>query len=245
MSLIRAIINILTIVFKTAIFLVRVIFRFRLIVLLLLALGSLLINISLFTGTFYFENFNSIFETITRTTPVAYQDREEIRITKEELAASKEALNDQNAASIDLKKKIEQLSQRIDEDAEAINEKDSENELLKGLVRQNEKLNETLREKNADLSNSRLSGVIRENNTLIETLQNNISKLNENLSVKDNQITDLKDQLNELSQNLLVKDSRILDLKDQLDELSTRFEDLKNDNSRLENELERRNVKGY
>ena len=245
MSLIKAIINILTIVFKTAIFLVRVIFRFRLIALLLLALGSLLINISLFTGTFYFENFNSIFETITRTTPVAYQDREEIRITKEELAASKEALNDQNAASIDLKKKIEQLSQRIDKDAEAISEKDSENELLKGLVRQNEKLNETLREKNADLSNSRLSGVIRENNTLIEKLQNNISKLNENLSVKDNQITDLKDQLDELSQNLLVKDSRILDLKDQLDELSTRFEDLKNDNSRLENELERRNVKGY
>ena len=245
MSLIKAIINILTIVFKTAIFLVRVIFRFRLIVLLLLAVGSILVNISLFTGTFYFENFNSIFQTITRTTPVAYQDREEIRITKEELAASKEALNDQNAASIDLKKKIEQLSQRIDKDAEAISEKDSENELLKGLVRQNEKLNETLREKNADLSNSRLSGVIRENNTLIETLQNNISKLNENLSVKDNQITDLKDQLNELSQNLLVKDSRILDLKDQLDELSTRFEDLKNDNSRLENELERRNVKGY
>ena len=245
MSLIRAIINILTIVFKTAIFLVRVIFRFRLIVLLLLAVGSILVNISLFTGTFYFENFNSIFQTITRTTPVAYQDREEIRITKEELAASKEALNDQNAASIDLKKKIEQLSQKIDKDAEAISEKDSENELLKGLVRQNEKLNETLREKNADLSNSRLSGVIRENNTLIETLQNNISKLNENLSVKDNQITDIKDQLNELSQNLLVKDSRILDLKDQLDELSTRFEDLKNDNSRLENELERRNVKGY
>ena len=245
MSLIRAIINILTIVFKTAIFLVRVIFRFRLIALLLLALGSLLINISLFTGTFYFENFNSIFETITRTTPVAYQDREEIRITKEELAASKEALNDQNAASIDLKKKIEQLSQRIDKDAEAISEKDSENELLKGLVRQNEKLNETLREKNADLSNSRLSGVIRENNTLIEKLQNNISKLNENLSVKDNKITDLKDQLDELSQNLLVKDSRILDLKDQFDELSKRFEDLKNDNSRLENELERRNVKGY
>ena len=245
MSLIRAIINILTIVFKTAIFLVRVIFRFRLIVLLLLAVGSILVNISLFTGTFYFENFNSIFQTITRTTPVAYQDREEIRITKEELAASKEALNDQNAASIDLKKKIEQLSQRIDKDAEAISEKDSENELLKGLVRQNEKLNETLREKNADLSNSRLSGVIRENNTLIETLQNNISKLNENLSVKDNQITDLKDQLNELSQNLLVKDSRILDLKDQLDELSKRFEDLRNDNSRLENELERRNVKGY
>ena len=245
MSLIRAIINILTIVFKTAIFLVRVIFRFRLIVLLLLAVGSILVNISLFTGTFYFENFNSIFETITRTTPVAYQDREEIRITKEELAASKETLNDQNAASIDLKKKIEQLSQRIDKDAEAISEKDSENELLKGLVRQNEKLNETLREKNADLSNSRLSGVIRENNTLIETLQNNISKLNENLSVKDSQIMDLNDQLNELAQNLLVKDSRILDLKDQLDELSTRFEDLKNDNSRLENELERRNVKGY
>ena len=245
MSLIKAIINILTIVFKTAIFLVRVIFRFRLIALLLLAVGSILVNISLFTGTFYFENFNSIFQTITRTAPVAYQDREEIRITKEELTASKEALNDQNAASIDLKKKIEQLSQKIDKDAEAISEKDSENELLKGLVRQNEKLNETLREKNADLSNSRLSGVIRENNTLIETLQNNISKLNENLSVKDNQITDLKDQLNELSQNLLVKDSRILDLKDQLDELSTRFEDLKNDNSRLENELERRNVKGY
>ena len=106
-------------------------------------------------------------------------------------------------------------------------------------------MNETLREKNANLSNSRLSGVIRENNTLIETLQNNIAKLTENLSVKDNQITDLKDQLNELSQNLLVKDSRILDLKDQLDELSKRFEDLKNDNSRLENELERRNVKGY
>ena len=245
MSLIRAIINILTIVFKTAIFLGRVIFRFRLIVLLLLAVGSILINISLFTGTFYFENFNSIFQTITRTTPVAYQDREEIRITKEELAASKEALNDQNAASIDLKKKIEQLSQRIDKDAEAISEKDSENELLKGLVRQNEKLNETLREKNADLSNSRLSGVIRENNTLIETLQNNISKLNENLSVKDNKIMDLKDQLNEVSQNLLVKDSRILDLKDQLDELLKRFEDFKNDNSRLENELERRNVKGY
>ena len=245
MSLIRAIINILTIVFKTAIFLVRVIFRFRLIALLLLALGSLLINISLFTGTFYFENFNSIFQTITRTTPVAYQDREEIRITKEELAASKEALNDQSAASIDLKKKIEQLSQRIDKDAEAISEKDSENELLKGLVRQNEKLNETLREKNANLSNSRLSEVIRENNTLIETLQNNIAKLTENLSVKDSQIMDLKDQLNELSQNLLVKDSRILDLKDQLDELSKRFEDLRNDNSRLENELERRNVKGY
>ena len=245
MSLIRAIINILTIVFKTAILLVRVIFRFRLIVLLLLAVGSILVNISLFTGTFYFENFNSIFQTITRTAPVAYQDREEIRITKEELAASKEALNDQNAASIDLKKKIEQLSQRIDKDAEAISEKDSENELLKGLVRQNEKLNETLREKNADLSNSRLSGVIRENNTLIETLQNNISKLNENLSVKDSQIMDLNDQLNELAQNLLVKDSRILDLKDQLDELSKRFEDLKNDNSRLENELERRNVKGY
>ena len=245
MSLIRAIINILTIVFKTAIFLVRVIFRFRLIALLLLALGSLLINISLFTGTFYFENFNSIFETITRTTPVAYQDREEIRITKEELAASKEALNDQNVASIDLKNKIEKLSQRIDKDAEAISEKDSENELLKGLVRQNEKLNETLREKNAELSDSRLSGVIRENNTLIETLQSNIAKLTENLSVKDNQITDLKDQLDELSQNLLVKDSRILDLKDQFDELSKRFEDLKNDNSRLENELERRNVKGY
>ena len=245
MSLIKAIINILTIVLKTAIFLVRVIFRFRLIALLLLALGSLLINISLFTGTFYFENFNSIFETITRTTPVAYQDREEIRITKEELAASKEALNDQNVASIDLKNKIEKLSQRIDKDAEAISEKDSENELLKGLVRQNEKLNETLREKNAELSDSRLSGVIRENNTLIETLQNNIAKLTENLSVKDNQITDLKDQLDELSQNLLVKDSRILDLKDQFDELSKRFEDLKNDNSRLENELERRNVKGY
>ena len=245
MSLIKAIINILTIVLKTAIFLVRVIFRFRLIALLLLALGSLLINISLFTGTFYFENFNSIFETITRTTPVAYQDREEIRITKEELAASKEALNDQNVASIDLKNKIEKLSQRIDKDAEAISEKDSENELLKGLVRQNEKLNETLREKNAELSDSRLSGVIRENNTLIETLQSNIAKLTENLSVKDNQITDLKDQLDELSQNLLVKDSRILDLKDQFDELSKRFEVLKNDNSRLENELERRNVKGY
>ena len=245
MSLIRAIINILTIVFKTAIFLVRAIFRFRLIVLLLLAVGSILVNISLFTGTFYFENFNSIFQTITRTTPVAYQDREEIRITKEELAASKEALNDQNVASIDLKNKIEKLSQRIDKDAEAISEKDSENELLKGLVRQNEKLNEILREKNAELSDSRLSGVIRENNTLIETLQSNIAKLTENLSVKDNQITDLKDQLDELSQNLLVKDSRILDLKDQFDELSKRFEDLKNDNSRLENELERRNVKGY
>ena len=245
MSLIKAIINILTIVFKTAIFLVRVIFRFRLIVLLLLALGSLLINISLFTGTFYFENFNSIFQTITRATPVAYQDREEIRITKEELAASKEALNDQNAASIDLKKKIEQLTKRIDKDAEAISEMNSENELLKGLVRQNEKLNETLREKNANLSNSRLSEVIRENNTLIETLQNNIAKLTENLSVKDSQIMDLKDQLNELSQTLLVKDSRILDLKDQLNELSKRFEDLRNDNSRLENELERRNVKGY
>ena len=245
MSLIKAIINILTIVLKTAIFLVRVIFRFRLIVLLLLALGSLLINISLFTGTFYFENFNSIFQTITRTTPVAYQNREEIRITKEELAASKETLNVQNVASIDLKKKIEQLSQRIDKDAEAIREKDSENELLKGLVRQNEKLNETLREKNAELSDSQLSGVIREKNTLIQTLQNNIAKLTENLSLKDSQIMDLKDQLNELSQNLLVKDSRVLDLKDQLDELSKRFEDLNNDNSRLENELERRNVKGY
>ncbi len=224
MSLIRAIINILTIVFKTAIFLIRVIFRFRLIVLLLLTVGSILINISLFTGTFYFENFNSIFQTITRTTPVAYQDREEIRITKEELAASKEALNDQNAASIDLKKKIEQLSQRIDKDAEAISEKDSENELLKGLVQQNEKLNETLREKNAELSDSRLSEIIRENNTLIETLKNDISKLTESLSDKD---------------------SRILDLKDQLDEVSERLEDLKKDNSRLENELERRNVKGY
>ena len=245
MSLIKAIINILTIVLKTAIFLVRVIFRFRLIVLLLLALGSLLINISLFTGTFYFENFNSIFQTITRTTPVAYQNREEIRITREELAASKETLNDQNVASIDLKKKIEQLSQRIDKDAAAIREKDGENELLKGLVRQNEKLNETLRERNAELSDSRLSGVIREKNTLIQTLQNNIAKLTENLSLKDSQIMDLKDQLNELSQNLLVKDSRVLDLKDQLDELSKRFEDLNNDNSRLENELERRNVKGY
>ena len=144
MSLIRAIINILTIVFKTAIFLIKVIFRFRLIVLLLLTVGSILINISLFTGTFYFENFNSIFQTITRTTPVAYQDREEIRITREELAASQEALNDQNAASIDLKKKIDQLIKRIDKDAETISEQNSENELLKGLVQQNEKLNETL-----------------------------------------------------------------------------------------------------
>ena len=157
MSLIRAIINILTIVFKTAIFLIKVIFRFRLIVLLLLTVGSILINISLFTGTFYFENFNSIFQTITRTTPVAYQDREEIRITREELAASQEALNDQNAASIDLKKKIDQLIKRIDKDAETISEQNSENELLKGLVQQNEKLNETLREKNAELSDSRLS----------------------------------------------------------------------------------------
>ncbi len=245
MGLIRAIINILTIVFKTAIFLVRVIFRFRLIVLLLLAVGSILINISLFTGTFYFENFNSIFQTITRTTPVAYQDREEIRITREELAASQEALNDQNAASIDLKKKIDQLIKRIDKDAETISEQNSENELLKGLVQQNEKLNETLREKNAELSDSRLSEIIRENNTLIETLKNDISKLTESLSDKDSRILDLKDQLGKASQNLLVKDSRILDLKDQLDEVSERLEDLKKDNSRLENELERRNVKGY
>ena len=245
MSLIRAIINILTIVFKTAIFLIRVIFRFRLIVLLLLTVGSILINISLFTGTFYFENFNSIFQTITRTTPVAYQDREEIRITREELAASQEALNDQNAASIDLKKKIDQLIKRIDKDAETISEQNSENELLKGLVQQNEKLNETLREKNAELSDSRLSEIIRENNTLIETLKNDISKLTESLSDKDSRILDLKDQLGKASQNLLVKDSRILDLKDQLDEVSERLEDLKKDNSRLENELERRNVKGY
>jgi len=245
MSLIRAIINILTIVFKTAIFLIKVIFRFRLIVLLLLTVGSILINISLFTGTFYFENFNSIFQTITRTTPVAYQDREEIRITREELAASQEALNDQNAASIDLKKKIDQLIKRIDKDAETISEQNSENELLKGLVQQNEKLNETLREKNAELSDSRLSEIIRENNTLIETLKNDISKLTESLSDKDSRILDLKDQLGKASQNLLVKDSRILDLKDQLDEVSERLEDLKKDNSRLENELERRNVKGY
>ena len=245
MSLIRAIINILTIVFKTAIFLIRVIFRFRLIVLLLLTVGSILINISLFTGTFYFENFNSIFQTITRTTPVAYQDREEIRITREELAASQEALNDQNAASIDLKKKIDQLIKRIDKDAETISEQNSENELLKGLVQQNEKLNETLREKNAELSDSRLSEIIRENNTLIETLKNDISKLTESLSDKDSRILELKDQLGKASQNLLVKDSRILDLKDQLDEVSERLEDLKKDNSRLENELERRNVKGY
>jgi len=232
-------------VFKTAIFLIRVIFRFRLIVLLLLTVGSILINISLFTGTFYFENFNSIFQTITRTTPVAYQDREEIRITREELAASQEALNDQNAASIDLKKKIDQLIKRIDKDAETISEQNSENELLKGLVQQNEKLNETLREKNAELSDSRLSEIIRENNTLIETLKNDISKLTESLSDKDSRILDLKDQLGKASQNLLVKDSRILDLKDQLDEVSERLEDLKKDNSRLENELERRNVKGY
>ena len=245
MSLIRAIINILTIVFKTAIFLIKVIFRFRLIVLLLLTVGSILINISLFTGTFYFENFNSIFQTITRTTPVAYQDREEIRITREELAASQEALNDQNAASIDLKKKIDQLIKRIDKDAETISEQNSENELLKGLVQQNEKLNETLREKNAELSDSRLSEIIRENNTLIETLKNDISKLTESLSDKDSRILELKDQLGKASQNLLVKDSRILDLKDQLDEVSERLEDLKKDNSRLENELERRNVKGY
>ena len=245
MSLIRAIINILTIVFKTAIFLIKVIFRFRLIVLLLLTVGSILINISLFTGTFYFENFNSIFQTITRTTPVAYQDREEIRITREELAASQEALNDQNAASIDLKKKIDQLIKRIDKDAKTISEQNSENELLKGLVQQNEKLNETLREKNAELSDSRLSEIIRENNTLIETLKNDISKLTESLSDKDSRILDLKDQLGKASQNLLVKDSRILDLKDQLDEVSERLEDLKKDNSRLENELERRNVKGY
>ena len=245
MSLIRAIINILTIVFKTAIFLIKVIFRFRLIVLLLLTVGSILINISLFTGTFYFENFNSIFQTITRTTPVAYQDREEIRITREELAASQEALNDQNAASIDLKKKIDQLIKRIDKDAETISEQNSENELLKGLVQQNEKLNETLREKNAELSDSRLSEIIRENNTLIETLKNDISKLTESLSDKDSRILGLKDQLGKASQNLLVKDSRILDLKDQLDEVSERLEDLKKDNSRLENELERRNVKGY
>ena len=245
MSLIRAIINILTIVFKTAIFLIKVIFRFRLIVLLLLTVGSILINISLFTGTFYFENFNSIFQTITRTTPVAYQDREEIRITREELAASQKALNDQNAASIDLKKKIDQLIKRIDKDAETISEQNSENELLKGLVQQNEKLNETLREKNAELSDSRLSEIIRENNTLIETLKNDISKLTESLSDKDSRILDLKDQLGKASQNLLVKDSRILDLKDQLDEVSERLEDLKKDNSRLENELERRNVKGY
>ena len=231
--------------FKTAIFLIRVIFRFRLIVLLLLTVGSILINISLFTGTFYFENFNSIFQTITRTTPVAYQDREEIRITREELAASQEALNDQNAASIDLKKKIDQLIKRIDKDAETISEQNSENELLKGLVQQNEKLNETLREKNAELSDSRLSEIIRENNTLIETLKNDISKLTESLSDKDSRILDLKDQLGKASQNLLVKDSRILDLKDQLDEVSERLEDLKKDNSRLENELERRNVKGY
>ena len=245
MSLIRAIINILTIVFKTAIFLIKVIFRFRLIVLLLLTVGSILINISLFTGTFYFENFNSIFQTITRTTPVAYQDREEIRITREELAASQEALNDQNAASIDLKKKIDQLIKRIDKDAETISEQNSENELLKGLVQQNEKLNETLREKNAELSDSLLSEIIRENNTLIETLKNDISKLTESLSDKDSRILELKDQLGKASQNLLVKDSRILDLKDQLDEVSERLEDLKKDNSRLENELERRNVKGY
>ncbi len=245
MSLIRAIINILTIVFKTAIFLIKVIFRFRLIVLLLLTVGSILINISLFTGTFYFENFNSIFQTITRTTPVAYQDREEIRITREELAASQEALNDQNAASIDLKKKIDQLIKRIDKDAETISEQNSENELLKGLVQQNEKLNETLREKNAELSDSRLSEIIRENNTLIETLKNDISKLTESLSDKDSRILELKDQLGKASQNLRVKDSRILDLKDQLDEVSERLEDLKKDNSRLENELERRNVKGY
>ena len=231
--------------FKTAIFLIRVIFRFRLIVLLLLTVGSILINISLFTGTFYFENFNSIFQTITRTTPVAYQDREEIRITREELAASQEALNDQNAASIDLKKKIDQLIKRIDKDAETISEQNSENELLKGLVQQNEKLNETLREKNAELSDSRLTEIIRENNTLIETLKNDISKLTESLSDKDSRILDLKDQLGKASQNLLVKDSRILDLKDQLDEVSERLEDLKKDNSRLENELERRNVKGY
>ena len=245
MSLIRAIINILTIVFKTVIFLIRVIFRFRLIVLLLLTVGSILINISLFTGTFYFENFNSIFQTITRTTPVAYQDREEIRNTREELAASQKALNDQNAASIDLKKKIDQLIKRIDKDAETISEQNSENELLKGLVQQNEKLNETLREKNAELSDSRLSEIIRENNTLIETLKNDISKLTESLSDKDSRILELKDQLGKASQNLLVKDSRILDLKDQLDEVSERLEDLKKDNSRLENELERRNVKGY
>ena len=231
--------------FKTVIFLIRVIFRFRLIVLLLLTVGSILINISLFTGTFYFENFNSIFQTITRTTPVAYQDREEIRITREELAASQEALNDQNAASIDLKKKIDQLIKRIEKDAETISEQNSENELLKGLVQQNEKLNETLREKNAELSDSRLSEIIRENNTLIETLKNDISKLTESLSDKDSRILELKDQLGKASQNLLVKDSRILDLKDQLDEVSERLEDLKKDNSRLENELERRNVKGY
>ena len=106
----------------------------------------------------------------------------------------------------------------------------AENELLKGLVLQNEKLNETLREENAELSDSRLSGIIQEKEVLIEALRNNISKLTENLSLKENQILDLTNQLDKFSQNLLVKDSRILDLKDQLDDLSKRVEDIENEN---------------
>ena len=52
-------------------------------------------------------------------------------------------------------------------------------------------------------------------------------------------------RINEAAYTEFVDDLKDTYFKEVYDELSKRFEDLKNDNSRLENELERRNVKGY
>ena len=223
----------------------KVLIRFRLIVLTLVVAVSLLVNVSLFTGNFYFERFNSLFATITRITPISYRDREEKRLVEKELESSKLALEKQYEVISSLNKEIEELSHKINKDGDIIKEINSENELLKGLVKQNEKLNEELREQNAELSASRLSDIIKENKIVTIKLKNTIADLNEDISQQAIQISDQKTQLEQSSQNLLVKDSRILDLKDRLDELLERLEKLENENARLLVDLERRKVKGY
>lgn len=245
MGLLRAIINIINIFLRTFILLVKTLFRFRLLVLIFVTVGSLIINISLFTGTLYFEKFNSIFETMTRITPVAYKNRETIKLFQEELTSSKKAFEDQYAASIVLINEVEQLSQSVSSAAETIDEQNNQNELLKGLLRQNERLNEELSEENSMLSDSQLSVTIQQKNTKINILQDQITKFTDNLSDSENKMLRLKKQMSDLSQTLLVKDSRILDLRDQLDELSKNLSDLETANSTLRDDLDRRNVKGY
>ncbi len=104
MGLIRALVNTISLILKTFILLMKVLIRFRLIVLIVLVAVSLLVNVSLFTGNFYFERFNSLFATITRITPISYRDREEKRLVEKKLESSRLALEKQYEAIYSLNK---------------------------------------------------------------------------------------------------------------------------------------------
>ena len=110
---------------------------------------------------------------------------------------------------------------------------------------QNEKLNNTLQQRNDELSDSRLSAIIKDQETLIKALENKNTELTDSLSDLKNKNFSLKDQVENLNQSLLIKDSRILDLKDRLEDLSEKVQIIEIEKVNLENDLERRKVKGY